>query len=140
MSHSSKSHKQQVYEFLKKLNANETFDYNADEDIRRCVYTCVRKGYVSGYKNCDHTANGTIVFSPTRPRVEIDGFNFIDDYDKENALDVANKANATSISAKLKANKSFILSIIAVALTLLINADKIVSNVQKILSVLGMLG
>ena len=50
----------------------------------------------------------------------------------------ADSARKTSISAKFKANLSFILSVITAICSLLANADKIVHNVQKILSYLGL--
>ena len=52
------------------------------------------------------------------------------------AKEQADSAKKTSLSAKFKANLSFILSIITVICSLLANADKIVHNVQKILSYL----
>lgn len=54
------------------------------------------------------------------------------------AKERADNANKTSLSAKFRANLSIILSIITVAYGLLANADKIVHNVQKILSYLGL--
>ena len=54
------------------------------------------------------------------------------------AKEQADSARKTSISAKFKANLSFILSVITAICSLLANADKIVHNVQKILSYLGL--
>lgn len=57
----------------------------------------------------------------------------------EIAVQQAQKANNTSLLAKIAANKSFILSLVSIGFTILINADKIVHNVQKILSYLNTL-
>ena len=53
------------------------------------------------------------------------------------AVKEADKANDTSLSAKLRANKALIVSIIAILVTLIVNADRIVHNVLVILSRLG---
>lgn len=57
----------------------------------------------------------------------------------ESAETQAVKADKTSKGANFKANISFIVSIISVIGVLLANADKIVHNLQRILSHLGML-
>lgn len=55
------------------------------------------------------------------------------------AKEQADHASETSISAKVRANLSIIISVITVISSLLANADTIVHNVQKILSYLGLL-
>lgn len=55
------------------------------------------------------------------------------------AKEQADKASKTSLVAKIRANLSIIISAISLLATLLANADKIVHNVQKILSHLSML-
>lgn len=57
----------------------------------------------------------------------------------ELAIQQAQKADNTSLLAKITANKSFILSIVSICFTILINADKIVQNTRKILSYLNTL-
>lgn len=54
------------------------------------------------------------------------------------AKEQADSASKTSLSAKFKANLSLIFSGVTVICSLLANADKIVHNVQKILSYLGL--
>lgn len=51
----------------------------------------------------------------------------------------ADKAAKTSFTAKIRANISIIISVVSLLATLLANVDKIVHNVQKILSYLGKL-
>ena len=63
----------------------------------------------------------------------------MDSVNQARALDVAKKAEQNSVSAKLKANKSFIVSIAALIATLIINADKIIHNLRAILSYLSTL-
>ena len=63
----------------------------------------------------------------------------MDSVNQARALDIAKQAEQTSMSAKLKANKSFIVSIAALIATLIINADKIVHNLQTILLYLSRL-
>ena len=55
------------------------------------------------------------------------------------AVEEADKANDTSLSAKLRANKALIVSIIAILVTLIVSADRIVHNVLGILSRLGII-
>lgn len=55
------------------------------------------------------------------------------------AVTQSQNASKTSTSAKIRANASFIISVLALLATLLANADKIVHNIEKILSHLGML-
>ncbi len=57
----------------------------------------------------------------------------------ELAVKQADKAEQSSKTANIKANISFVLSSLSVMGVLLANADKIVHNVQKILSHLGFL-
>lgn len=54
------------------------------------------------------------------------------------AKEQAEKAKKTSVTAIIRANISFIVSILAAIAGVLANADSIVHNVQKILSYLGM--
>ncbi|WP_312427111.1 hypothetical protein [Lacrimispora sp.] len=51
----------------------------------------------------------------------------------------ADKAMDKSLSAVLRSNKAFIISVIGVLISLFANADKLVHNVQKILSYLSSL-
>lgn len=55
------------------------------------------------------------------------------------AKEQSDKADKTSFSAKIRANLSLIISAFAAIVTVLANADKIVHNLQIILSYLGML-
>lgn len=55
------------------------------------------------------------------------------------AIKQAGKAEKVSKIANFKSNISFILSSLSVIGVLLANADKIIHNVQKILSYLGLL-
>jgi hypothetical protein len=54
------------------------------------------------------------------------------------ASEQAEKAMNKSLLATLKANKAFYVSIMAVLVTFLANLDKIVLNIQKVLSYLGL--
>ena len=51
----------------------------------------------------------------------------------------ADKAMDKSLSAVLRSNKAFIISVIGVLISLFANADKLIHNVQKILSYLSSL-
>lgn len=55
------------------------------------------------------------------------------------AVAQAQEAKNTSLTAKLRANGSLIISGATLLITILANADKIIHNVEKILSYLGML-
>ena len=73
------------------------------------------------------------------PYVTIKGLSYIDSVNQARALDIAKAAEAKSVSAMIKANKSFIVSVAALVATLIINLDKIVHNVKAILSYLSTL-
>ena len=73
------------------------------------------------------------------PECSIKGLSYIDSVNQARALDIAKAAEAKSVSAMIKANKSFIVSVAALVATLIINLDKIVHNVKAILSYLSTL-
>ena len=63
----------------------------------------------------------------------------MDSVKQAQALQIAKEAEKNSIVAKLKANRAFILSLFSILLTIVINLDKIVTNLQKAISYLGWL-
>ena len=103
------------------------------------LYQCITDNLIIGYAVC-RTADGNSASQRVgTPYVTLKGLNFMDSVNQARALDVAKKAEQNSVSAKLKANKSFIVSIVALIATLIINADKIIHNLRAILSYLSTL-
>ncbi|CUO85686.1 Uncharacterised protein [[Eubacterium] contortum] len=62
--------------FLKNLDSNEAIDYT-NPTVRKCVYECNKRNYVSGYFHCSRTADNSIVFDYNNPCVEKDGYEFL---------------------------------------------------------------
>lgn len=62
--------------FLRNLDNNKPIDYN-DPIIRRCVYECDKRNYVSGYKHCSRMADNSIRFDLSNPCVEKAGYEFL---------------------------------------------------------------
>lgn len=85
MANHNKKFEKQMRNLLKAIDNNETIDYE-DQTIRRCVYECVQRGYVTGYHKCDCTTDNTIVFDYSNPRVEKAGYEFL--YPKINWIQI----------------------------------------------------
>lgn len=119
--------------------SKELFPECTEKDFSEIFYQCVTDELIIGYSVC-RTADGNPAGQRTgTPYVTIKGLSFMDSVNQARALDIAKKAEQNSVSAKLKANKSFIVSVVAFIATLIINADKIVHNLRAILSYLNML-
>lgn len=117
----------------------EHFPECTEKDFHEILYQCITDGFIIGF-SVIRTADGNPAFQQVgTPYVTIKGLSFIDSVSQARALDIAQKAEKTSISAKLKANISFFVSVAAFITTLIINADKIVHNVRAILSYLSAL-
>lgn len=111
----------------------------SDKDFYEILYQCVEDKLVLGYSMC-RTADGNPAGQCTgTPYVTIKGLSFIDTVNQARALDIARAAEAKSISAILRANKSFILSGVSIAIAILSNLDRIAANIQKLLSYLNSL-
>ena len=109
------------------------------KDFQEILYQCVQDGLVLGYHMC-RTADGNPAAQTVGiPYVTIKGLSYIDSVNQARALDIAKAAEAKSVSAMIKANKSFIVSVAALVAALIINLDKIVHNVKAILSYLSTL-
>lgn len=119
--------------------SKELFPECTEKDFDEIFYQCITDNLIIGYAVC-RTADGNSASQRVgTPYVTIKGLNFMDSVNQARALDVAKKAEQNSVSAKLKANKSFIVSIVALIATLIINADKIIHNLRAILSYLSTL-
>lgn len=105
-------------------------------DFDNLLEQCVNDKLIVGLETF-RTGDGRLHFDRiSSPYVTLKGLSFIENIQQTNAIEIASK---NSISANIKANKSFILSVIALLFTILINADKIVHNVQKILTYLHLI-
>ena len=119
--------------------SKELFPECTEKDFSEILHQCVVDNIIIGY-SVQRVADGNSIGQCTgTPYVTIKGLNFMDSVNQARALDVARKAEQNSVSAILKANKSFIVSIAALIATLIINADKIIHNLRAILSYLGTL-
>ena len=119
--------------------SKELFPECTEKDFYEIFYQCITDNLVIGYAVC-RTADGNPAGQRIgTPYVTLKGLNFMDSVNQSRALDVAKQAEQNSVSAKLKANKSFIVSIVALIATLIINADKIIHNLRAILSYLSTL-
>ena len=67
----------------------------------------------------------------------IKGLSYIDSVSQTKALDIAKVAESQSIIAMLRANIATIASFTAILVSVLANLDRIVHNVQKVLSYLN---
>lgn len=106
------------------------------QDFDNLLEQCVNDKLIVGLETF-RTGDGRLHCDITiPPYVTLKGLSFIETIQQTNAIDIASK---NSIAANLKANKSFILSVIALLFTILINADKIVHNAQKILAYLHLI-
>lgn len=122
-----------------KQPSSKDFPECSDKDFREILYQCVEDKLILGYSMC-RTADGNPAGQSVGvPYVTIKGLSFIDSVSQARALDIAKAAEAQSISAVLKSNKSFILSGISIAIAVLTNLDKIVANIRKLLSYLSSL-
>lgn len=64
--------------FLIDIEKQNSIDYS-NETIRRCVYECSKREYVSGFQNIGFSARGNIVFEiPQNPQITKSGYEFID--------------------------------------------------------------
>lgn len=114
------------------LNCDSLSDCN-QKDFDDILEQCVNNDFIVGLE-IFRTADGRLHFDQIiPPYVTLKGLSFIESVQQSNAVEIANK---NSITANIKANKSFILSVIALLFTILINADKIAHNAQKILAYL----
>lgn len=119
--------------------SKELFPECTEKDFSEILHQCVVDNLIIGYSVC-RTADGNSIGQCTgTPYVTIKGLNFMDSVNQARAYDIAKKAELNSVSAKLKANKSFFVSIAALIATLIINADKIIHNLRAILSYLNTL-
>lgn len=119
--------------------SKELFPECTEKDFLELLYQCISDNLIIGY-SVGRSASGDPIGQCTgTPYVTIKGLTFMDSVNQARALDIAKQAEQTSMSAKLKANKSFIVSIAALIATLIINADKIVHNLQTILLYLSRL-
>lgn len=117
----------------------EDFPDFSEKDFHEVIFQCVEDQLILGY-HAHRTSDG----NPYGQRVgdlfvTIKGLSYMDSIDQARALKIAQNAEQNSIIAKLNANKAFFLSVISILLTILINLDKIVSNLRKILSYLNSL-
>lgn len=117
----------------------EHFPECTEKDFSEILYQCITDGFIIGF-SVIRTADGNPSFQRVgTPYVTIKGLSFIDSVNQARALNIAQRAEKISISAKLKAKISFFISGATFVATLIINADKIVHNVRAILSYLSTL-
>lgn len=121
------------------IPSKELFPECTEKDFSEILYQCVIDNLIIGYSVHRTESGNSIASCMDSPYVTLKGLSFMDSVNQARALDIAQKAEQNSISAKLKANKSFIVSIAALIATLIINADKIIHNLRAILSYLSTL-
>lgn len=117
----------------------DLFPGYSEKDYLEVLYQCVSDELVIGFsmgRSSDGNPYGQRVGNPY---VTIKGLSYIDSVSQAKALEIAKNAESKSIKALLKANKSYLISVAAFIATLLINADRIVHNVRRILSYLAQL-
>ena len=116
----------------------EDFPKCTEKDFSEILFQCVNDGLILGYSTT-RVASGDPVFdSVGDPYVTLKGLNYMDSIKQARALEVAENAEKNSVLASIKANKSYILSIISLALSILVSLDKIAANLLKVLSYLGL--
>lgn len=119
--------------------SKELFPECTEKDFSEILYQCVIDNLIIGYSVC-RTADGNPASQCTgTPYVTIKGLNFMDSVNQARALDIAKKAEQNSITAKLKANKSFFISAAALIVSIIANADKMIHNLRAILFYLSTL-
>lgn len=118
----------------KDLDRNQFPEYT-DSDFASVLEQCIKEEYLVGISLSRSINSNLHIDKIFTPYVTLKGLTFLESV-KQSTL--AESAHKISIAAIIKANKSFILSVIALLVSILINADKIVSNLQKILSYLGL--
>ena len=108
-------------------------------DFQEVLFQCVKDGLIVGY-SINRTANGRPVGQQIgTPYVTFKGLSYMDSVRQAQAVEIAAAAEDKSIRASLRANMSFILSGLSIAIAVLTNLDKIASNVQKLISYLSSL-
>lgn len=76
MSNPRKKFDNEMKQFLKSLDNNQPIDYN-DLIIKRCVYECDKRDYITGIHNCGSTDSNVIVFDITNPRLTKAGYDYL---------------------------------------------------------------
>nr|DAU91185.1 MAG TPA: hypothetical protein [Caudoviricetes sp.] len=121
------------------IPCSEDFPGFSEKDFYEVLSQCVEDQLLLGYnfvRNVNGDPCGQRVGDPF---VTIKGLSYMDSVKQAQALQIAKEAEKNSIVAKLKANRAFILSLFSILLTIVINLDKIVTNLQKAISYLGWL-
>lgn len=116
----------------------EDFPKCTEKDFNEILFQCVNDGLILGY-SATRVASGDAVFSCVgEPYVTLKGLNYMDSIKQARALEVAENAQKNSVLASIKANISYILSMSSLVFSILINLDKIVANLLRVLSYLGL--
>lgn len=76
MSNPRKKFDKEMKSFLEALDKNQPIDYE-NPTIRRCVYECCKRDYVSGFKNCSRADNNKIFFDKVNPCLEKAGYDYL---------------------------------------------------------------
>lgn len=106
-------------------------------DFDQILEQCINEDFITGLES-DRMSDGKLHYNRIfQPYVTFKGLSFIDSVKQTEALEISKAAEQKSIKAALKANKSYIISVVAILVSVLANLDKIAHNVQKVLSYLN---
>lgn len=106
-------------------------------DFDQILEQCINEDFITGLAS-DRMSDGKLHYNRIfQPYVTFKGLSFIDSVKQTEALEISKTAEQKSIKAALKANKSYIISVVAILVSVLANLDKIAHNVQKVLSYLN---
>lgn len=118
---------------------SEDFPEFSEKDFNEVLCQCIEDKLLLGYNFVRNINGDPYVQYVSDPFVTIKGLSYMDSVKQAQALQIAKEAAENSVVAKIKANNAFILSVVSIFLTILINLDKIVTNLQKAISYLGWL-
>lgn len=118
----------------------EMFPECDKKDFDQILEQCIKEGFIIGLESY-RVGGGALKYDRIfQPCVTFKGLSFIDSINQAKALEIAKAAESKSVVAKIMANRAFLVSVIAVLISLLANLATIVHNVRKVLSYLSMLG
>lgn len=113
------------------------FPEYSEKDFLEVLSQCVADGLIIGF-SMSRVASGEAVGQRVgEPYVTIKGLSYIDSVSQAKALEIAKAAELKSVTAILRANMATLASFTAILVSILANLDKIVHNVQKVLSYLS---
>ncbi|MDR7815156.1 hypothetical protein [Lacrimispora sp.] len=115
----------------------EIFPECDKKDFDQILEQCIKEELIIGLESY-RVSGGSLHYDRVfQPCVTFKGLSFIDSINQANALEISKAAESKSIIAIVRSNIATIASFTAILVSVLANLDRIVHNVQKVLSYLN---